>query len=404
MAREWNLRFDGDQTQVVITDAPQSLREIILLVKEHSGNIASFLRGDLFPNTAWEGGISASDVAVLREAFVLKGTCNFEEEEQQVCLTRDEEVRQFFRVAPAPCAVWIHIREQIDANAVPRSSVEELVAKIEAAKVREAVTLDVGGTLRKVHVRTLDALPMVKALASFPRRPGDAIFLDASPAAVDVLLELARGRSQKYLDTLEPSLRHLALEYADYFGMEFRRVVGFDFKLTPIHPKNPSVVNHHAQVSADGKRVTQGLRQQWNMVFGDTLLPSSGRCYWETRVVRIPESDIRFMIGVVDKAIASAEIYIPQTNLGWCVYQNDGEVTLRQDNAKKAGPWDSFQIVASSHVGVLFDADLGSLSFYLDDECKVSFPTSLKGRELFPAISTYCDTVLEIKTGLLPPS
>merc|ERR1712137_204775 len=147
------------------------------------------------------------------------------------------ELQSFIRASPEADPTMLHLGSRTaSSEAESEISVQEYVASRERVKQQESVKLNVGGALREVHRITAERIPLISAMMRFPRQSEVPIFVDASPVAFDVLFELARGRSTTYLDTLEPSLKLLVQEYAEYAGMSMLKTDAYCFRLTAVFP------------------------------------------------------------------------------------------------------------------------------------------------------------------------
>lgn len=229
--------------------------------------------------------------------------------------------------------------------------------------------------------------------------------MDASPAAFDVLFEVARGRSTTYLDTLEPSLKRLVQDYAEYAGMSVLKTDPYCFRLTAVFPWN-SITNTYAFLSSDSTQYTTGVRPQWNTVVGDAQIPQNFSSYWEVNVSKLGHIDKSFIVGVAATGGSNMHTCLDAGNVGWgLIFDNSGNVYLRT-NGHSAGqiPSATFPVDTDTKIGVMYDAIRGSLMFFLAGQFKTAHPTNLRNTVLYPALSVYADTNLSILTGLVAPS
>jgi len=254
---------------------------------------------------------------------------------------------------------------------------------------------------------TAERIPLLAAMLRFPRATDGPLFLDASAQALDVLLEVARGRSHAYLEALEPSVRVLAQEYAEYAGMDDMIASGrYSFRLTTANPTNKSAVNMSAYLMHQGAATTTGVRPTWNTVVGDVVVPQSGQSYWEVEVTSLGTAGREFMVGVVASNFTNLGSFLDSSNAGWGIYHNSaGAVFLRANGANQGNSYaEAFPIDTGTRVGVLVDADRGSLLFFRNGVFKMSHMNSMKGQALLPALSVHTDATLTIRTGLPVPS
>lgn len=54
-------------------------------------------------------------------------------------------------------------------------------------------------------------------------------------------------------------------------------------------------------------------------------------------------------------------------------------------------------------IGVDVGLNRGSLSFWADGSFQLTVPVRLKGKSLFPALSVYHMTVMQVRSGMAPP-
>jgi len=277
------------------------------------------------------------------------------------------------------------------------------VAAQELLKAQESVKLNVSGKFREVHRMTAERIPLIAAMLRFPRDGDTPLFIDANPKAFDVVLELARGRSRMYMDSLEPSLKALVCEYAEYCGLPAVVVLGFEFLLIATHPTNKAVINTFSFMSQADTVYTTGVRPQWNTVFGSVQIPQTGLSYWEVEVSKLGTTNKDFLVGVVTSTFIQVGGALDASGLGWALGFISDAVQLRQGGQAVATLSDAFPITEGTRIGILVDSERGSLMFFHNGEFKLAHTASMKGHALFPALSVCADTVLKIKTGLVPP-
>ncbi|CAK9090398.1 unnamed protein product [Durusdinium trenchii] len=385
----WTLQLPGNSHNSV--GFPKSIREVVLMGALHCDQVKDALKA---------GAISLAEVASLMSKFHLLGQS--EGSTTLVELLSDEDVRRFFVAAGGAPQLTLGLGRSSERAA----SVEDFVVARERQKAEETVKLNVSGQLYEVHRMTAERIPLVAAMLRFTREKEEEkpIFVDASPKAFDVLLEIARGRKRSYLDTLEPSLKVLVEAYAEYAGMTVTSVMGFDFKLSATHPNNASARNAFAYLSEQETMYTTGVRQQWNTVFGSSLLPSSGQSYWEVEVTTLGQISADFVVGVTTSAFATPHAILDSGNQGAGLGFINQVVTMRSNGQSGSALTESFPIFQGTRIGVFVDADRGSLMFFHNGTFKCSHSASFKGQSLLPAFSVLADTALTIKTGLVAPS
>ncbi|CAK9090730.1 unnamed protein product [Durusdinium trenchii] len=382
----WTLQLPGNSHNSV--GFPKSIREVVLMGALHCDQVKDALKA---------GAISLAEVASLMSKFHLLGQS--EGSTTLVELLSDEDVRRFFVAAGGAPQLTLGLGRSSERAA----SVEDFVVARERQKAEETVKLNVSGQLYEVHRMTAERIPLVAAMLRFTREKEEEkpIFVDASPKAFDVLLEIARGRKRSYLDTLEPSLKVLVEAYAEYAGMTVTSVMGFDFKLSATHPNNASARNAFAYLSEQETMYTTGVRQQWNTVFGSSLLPSSGQSYWEVEVTTLGQISADFVVGVTTSAFATPHAILDSGNQGAGLGFINQVVTMRSNGQSGSALTESFPIFQGTRIGVFVDADRGSLMFFHNGTFKCSHSASFKGQSLLPAFSVLADTALTIKTGLV---
>lgn len=398
-AERWTLQLPSAEKRLF--GFPQSLREVVLLGMKYCDRV----------DAAMQDVASIADPAALCAALPLTGTCKH----GRVSIGSDADLRCYFRAAcsagssqatePEPALRLVISSEASSGQSERTISPRTFVAMTEHVKGQESVRLNVGGTVREVHRMTAERIPLLAAMLRFPRATPDApIFLDASPQAFDVLLEVARGRSQTYLDALEPSLRALVKEYAEYAGMEVLSGSRYHFKLVTVSPANGSAINAHAFIT-QGVSCTTGLRPQWNTAVGDMLVPQTGQTYWEVAVTSLGTAGREFMVGVVATCFTNLSSFLDSANSGWGVYHNSaGAVFLRANGSNQGSSYaEVFHIEEGTRIGILVDADRGTLLFFRNGCFKMSHMSSVKGQALLPAVSVYSDAVLTIRAGLPVP-
>lgn len=391
--QRWTLHLPSGEARV-LTGYPQSLREVALLGMQYCDRVDAAMRDSV---------TSIADPAALCAALPLRGVS----EVGLISMSSDGDLRRYFRAAGTMPGLRLMISSEASSSEKetvlsPRS----FVAMREHAKGQESVQLNVGGTMREIHRLTAERIPLLAAMLRFPRASNEPLFLDASPQAFDVLLEVARGRSCAYLDSLEPSMRILVQEYAEYAGMDEVIASGrYSFRLTTTNPTNKSAVNTSAFLMQQGAACTTGVRPTWNTVVGDVPVPQTGQSYWEVEVTSLGTAGREFMVGVAASSFTNLGSFLDSSNAGWGIYHNSaGAVFLRANGANQGNSYaEAFPIDTGTRVGVLVDADRGSLLFFRNGIFKMSHMNSIKGQSLLPALSINTDATLTIRTGLPVP-
>merc|ERR1712137_1096090 len=174
-----------------------------------------------------------------------------------------------------------------------------------------------------------------------------------SPAAFDVLLEVARGRSATYLNTLEPSLKRLVWEHAEYAGMALIKTDAYNFRLTAVFPWN-SVTNTYAFLSNDSTQYTTGVCPHWNTVVGDVQIPHILSSYWEVHCLKLGDIDKSFIVGVAAARGCNVDTCLDYENVGWgLIFDNSGNVHLRSHGQNMAQiPSATFPIDTDTKIGI----------------------------------------------------
>merc|ERR1712039_169428 len=102
--------------------------------------------------------------------------------------------------------------------------------------------------------------------------------------------------------------------------------------------------------------------------------------------------------GVVCTSFNQMGSTLDSGNMGWGLLSTGNSVYLRANSQNAAGPLsDAFPISEGTRIGILVDADRGSLMFFHNGTFKLSHNVSLRGHALLPALSVIADTVLTIK-------
>mmetsp|Transcript_56690 Transcript_56690/g.165884 ORF Transcript_56690/g.165884 Transcript_56690/m.165884 type:complete len:403 (-) Transcript_56690:190-1398(-) len=389
---KWTLHLPNGEARI-LNGYPQTLREVALLGMQFCDRVDAAMRDSV---------TSIADPAALCAALPLRGVS----EAGLVSMSSDGDLRRYFRAAGKMPTLRLMISSEACTETEPVLSPRSFVALREHAKAQESVQLNVGGTMREIHRLTAERIPLLAAMLRFPRATSTPLFLDASPQAFDVLLEVARGRSSAYLDSLEPSMRILAQEYAEYAGMDDIIASGrYSFHLTTTNPTNKSAVNTSAFLMHQGAACTTGVRPTWNTVVGDVPVPQTGQSYWEVEVTSLGTAGREFMVGVVASSFTNLGSFLDSSNAGWGIYHNSaGAVFLRANGANQGNSYaEAFPIDTGTRIGVLVDADRGSLLFFRNGIFKMSHMTTIKGQALLPALSINTDATLSIRTGLPVP-
>lgn len=347
---------------------------------------------------------SVADPAALCAALPLRGVSDV----GLVSIASDSDLRRYFRAAGAEPVLKLMITSEACSSESQRVlSPRSFVAMREHAKAQESVQINIGGTVREVHRLTAERIPLLAAMLRFPRDSNAPLFLDANPNAIDALLEVARGRSCAFLNALEPSMRVLVREYAEYTGMD--EVIAsscYSFRLSTCNPTNKAALNTIAFLTQQGTSCTTGVRPHWNTVVGDTLVPQTGQSYWEVEVTSLGNAGREFMVGVVASGFANLGSFLDSASSGWGLYHNSaGAVFLRANGANQGNSYaDAFPIEGGTRIGLLVDADRGALLFFRNGVFRMTHMASLKGTPLLPALSVYTDATLTIRTGLPVPT
>eukprot|EP00434_Breviolum_minutum_P004577 symbB.v1.2.004034.t1/scaffold228.1/size260974/3 len=363
---EWTLQLPNGKEENFTGDAPKSIREVVLLGALHSDEAK--LKG-------------RHDVDSLLQRFHLLGHTG----QSHVNLLSDANLRRYCTAAQ-PCCLSLGI-----GAAQSGTSLEDYVVARERAKAEETVVLNVGGKIREIHRITAERIPLLAAMLRFPRDGKDSktpIFVDASAKVFDVLLEVARGRKREYVETLEPSLKLMVEDYAEYAGMSNLSVAGFQFKLSATNPTNPSVTNIYAYISDGDSTYTTGIRAQWNTVFGTVQVPGSGQTYWEVEVTSLGTVSPDFLVGVTTTANGNANTVLDASNQGYGLSYTNATVSIRSNQNAHTNVTQSFPISNGTRLGVLVDTHRGSLMFFHNGTFKCSHHSSIKGLCLLPALSS----------------
>jgi len=273
-----------------------------------------------------------------------------------------------------------------------------------SAQNLDTVKLNVGGEIREVGRATADKLSWLADKLQLDCPADQPVFIDANPQVFDLLLEVARVGSFKFLAEIGHPLKELVHTYSKRFGIEITSGHGFDFRLTARHPANSAIINQYSYISNSNSQCTTGVRHQWNTVFGDTQIPKARPTYWEVEVLSLGFDGLDFMVGVVDTSFKNANSFLDSSKLGWGIYhRNGGRCSLRGDSSDLEDISGRFPIYKGMRLGTLVDVDRGSLMFFLDGYFKLSHPMSIKDRVLFPALSILGATELAIRTNLPAP-
>lgn len=392
----WTLHLPGGES-TVLHGYPQSLREVALLGMRHCDQVEAAMR---------QSSTSIADSEALCATLPVIGLVD---EGRSVSIDSDDGLRCFLIAAGAKPSLQLALKE----DALSTTKEQELLtprtfsALREHSKAQEVVQLNIGGVRRDVHRTTAERIPLLAAMLRFPQQcAGEKpLFLDASPHAWDVLLEMARGRSQCYLESLEPSLRILVREYAEYAGMAACEQACFHFRLSTVNPFYTKAINQYGFLMNQGSACTTGMRPQWNTVVGDTQVPMSGQSYWEVEITELGNAGKEFMIGVVSTQFSGLNSFLDSDSNGWGIYHNSaGAVFLRSGGSNHGNSYaEVLPMAKGTKIGILVDADRGSLLFFHNGQFRLSHLTNVKGQELLPALSVYTDAVLTLKTGLSPP-
>eukprot|EP00930_Biecheleria_cincta_P042022 TRINITY_DN28896_c0_g1_i1.p1 TRINITY_DN28896_c0_g1~~TRINITY_DN28896_c0_g1_i1.p1 ORF type:complete len:409 (-),score=59.10 TRINITY_DN28896_c0_g1_i1:9-1235(-) len=390
----WTLHLPGGET-TVMHGYPQSLREVALIGMRHSDQVDAAMR---------QSSTSVADTESLCATLPVIGLVD---EGRSVSIDSDDGLRCFLMAAGAKPALQLALKEDALRTTGELLTPRTFSAFREHSKGQEVVQLNIGGVRRDLHRATAERIPLLAAMLRFPQCEGEnkPLFLDASPQAWDVLLEMARGRSLSYLESLEPSLRILVREYAEYVGMSAYEQTCFHFRLSNVNPLYSKAVNQYAFLMNQGTACTTGMRPQWNTVVGDTQVPMTGQSYWEVEITELGNAGKEFMIGVVSRQFSGLNSFLDSDSNGWGIYHNSaGAVFLRSGGSNHGNSYaEVLPMAKGTKIGILVDADRGSLLFFHNGQFRLSHLTNVKGQELLPALSVYTDAVLTLKTGLSPP-
>jgi hypothetical protein len=126
---------------------------------------------------------------------------------------------------------------------------------------------------------------------------------------------------------------------------------------------------------------------------------SSGKWYWE---ITSPDaststSPYRSILTGIAKAGASLTVGVGQDVNGWGYFNFDGTKYTNNSSSAYGASWNS-----TNTIGVAFDADNGSLTFYKDNTSQGTAFTGLTSGPYFPAVSCYGSVTAVANFGQRP--
>jgi hypothetical protein len=117
-----------------------------------------------------------------------------------------------------------------------------------------------------------------------------------------------------------------------------------------------------------------------------TFAITSGKWYWEISSPNATTSTSPYqaIIAGIAKSAATLTSYVGSDASGWSYFNVDGTKYTNGSNAAYGSTWTS-----ANTIGIAFDADNGTLTFYRDNTSQGTAFTGLTSGPYFPAVSCY---------------
>ena len=124
---------------------------------------------------------------------------------------------------------------------------------------------------------------------------------------------------------------------------------------------------------------------------------SSGKWYWEITIGFTNGAGNQSLLGIATAAAAISGNYASSGVYGWEYYSNNGN----KFNSGSVGSYGS-SYTLNDVIGVAFDADNGTLTFYKNGTSQGTAFTGLTSGPYFPSISLYSTSLVSVNWGSRP--
>ena len=154
-----------------------------------------------------------------------------------------------------------------------------------------------------------------------------------------------------------------------------------------------NALDNGGQTLANGNLDITGISSNWRSTRG-TIGMSSGKWYWEITIGFTNNASNQSLLGIATGAASISGNYASAGAYGWEYYSSNGN---KFNNGSNSGYGDSY--TNGNVIGVAFDADAGSLTFYKNGSSQGTAYTGLTSGPYFPSFSLYGVSLVSFNAG-----
>jgi len=152
-------------------------------------------------------------------------------------------------------------------------------------------------------------------------------------------------------------------------------------------------LDNGGQTLANGNLDITGIASNWRGTRG-TIGMSSGKWYWEVTISFTNSGSNQSLLGIATNAASISGNYASAGAYGWEYYSNNGNKFNNGSNPSYGAAYTSGDVI-----GIAFDADSGSLTFYKNGSSQGTAYTGLTSGPYFPSFSLYGTSLVSFNGG-----
>jgi len=152
-------------------------------------------------------------------------------------------------------------------------------------------------------------------------------------------------------------------------------------------------LDNGGQTLANGNLDITGIASNWRGTRG-TIGMSSGKWYWEVTISFTNSGSNQSLLGIATNAASISGNYASAGAYGWEYYSNNGNKFNNGSNPSYGAAYTSGDVI-----GIAFDADSGSLTFYKNGSSQGTAYTGLTSGPYFPSFSLFGTSLVSFNGG-----
>ena len=157
-----------------------------------------------------------------------------------------------------------------------------------------------------------------------------------------------------------------------------------------------NALDNGGQTLSNGNLDVTGISSNWRSTRGSIGM-SSGKFYWEVTIGFTNSASNQSLLGIATADATLSNNYASVGAYGWEYYSNNGNKFHNASNPSYGAAYTNGDVI-----GVAFDADNGTLTFYKNGTSQGTAYTGLTSGPYFPSFSLYGTSLVSFNAGQRP--